>query len=228
LGYHRLNAAQLGEGDPVTWALGHARIAAGAIGVIEIVNEVRSGKVPLNDLSVKAVAASLARAFKQMGVDGPNKDTQPGAVTFNCLTPEALGDRELQSTKWIYDWEPNPIGGAYELLAWLVNPIIKPVHYEFRAPFELLSLRESLGATSGLTFDLHWNALLEVIYWQIALRMGGDFRRCKLCGRVFPANGKKKFCSTGCMNKVKCRKYRAGNQEELNARRRKKKWRKQR
>jgi hypothetical protein len=229
LGYRQLHPVrETGEerhpGDPVEWSLAHARTVAGVLGVIRLIDAVRNGEMRVDDSSRKAVADVFANEFHRAGIEGPNNDPQPGSVTFSYLRPENAifgSDDGLRSIVWIYDWERDPIGGAYSLLAWLINPGIKDVHYELassasdsRASVKPLQQTE-LGI--GLAFD----ALLSVIYLRLAeLVMSGEFRHCKECGRVFPAKGKQLFCCPACANRFFSRTYRLENRVTLNKKRR--------
>jgi uncharacterized C2H2 Zn-finger protein len=198
------------KGDPVIWALGHAQIVSGVMRVSEMIRDVRAGRVLLNDKSAKRVADSLAAAFRHIGMKGPNPDPQPFSVTFDFLRPQFLGDEECRSTKWVYDWERDPVGGSYVLLAWLINPMIKGIHYGFSEP----EPGEWLDPSAKLALDLSFDSLIEVIYWRLAGHLGEGFLRCKRCGRVFPAQGRRLYCSDECLNKSKCKKYRDKKRDE--------------
>jgi hypothetical protein len=231
LGYRQLHPArETGEekhrGEPVAWSLAHARTVAGALGVLQLIDAVRKGQVRVDDNSRKAVAYAFANEFHRAGIEGPHNDPQPGSVSFSYLSPEnaIFGvDDGLRSIAWIYDWDRDPIGGAYSLLAWLVNPGIKDVHYELASSASDSRASGKPQQQTELGIGLTFDALLSVIYLRLAERvMSGEFRHCKECGRVFPAKGKQLFCPqpATCANRFSSRNYRSENRDKLNKKRR--------
>jgi len=214
LGYSRMHGDQMRQrkehwtGDPVTWALAHARIVRGLLSTIGFIEYVRSGRFRLDDSSAPRVGEVLAAEFKKAGIRGPVKEGDAEESWFDYITPEG-GERKV----WVQGWERDPIGGAYVLLTELINPIIRGVHYEF--------VPRGQNAAAQLGTRLRWNALLEVIYWQLAESLGGEFRQCQQCRRVFPASGRRVHCSPSCTNKWKCKEYRDRKKQKKARRRRK-------
>jgi hypothetical protein len=215
LGFDRLHREEMRQrkehwaGDPVLWALSHARFVSAILSVTEIINDVRSGRVTLNDDTAPKIAEALAAEFRKAGVKGPLKEAAPEEHLFEYALPGDQGIRRV----WVGDWERDPFGGAYTLLTELINPNIRGVHYEF--------IPRGQNAETELGTRLRWNGLLEVVYWQLAERVGGEFRLCPRCARVFPASGRRKYCSTQCMNIVRCRNYRVRKNQRKRAKRRK-------
>jgi hypothetical protein len=195
------------KGDPVTWALAHSDVVAGVLQLVEYFEQIRTGRVVLNEDNSKSTAECFARVFRTMGLKGPNEDSQPGSVTFTFVRPEHLGDEERRSTKWIYAWEDDPVGGCHALLVWLINPMIAGIHYGYREP----EPKEWLDSSAKLNFELTFGSLLEVIYWRLAAYLGRGFSRCTGCGHVFPAQGRQLYCSFRCGNRSKCKRYREKN-----------------
>lgn len=213
LGFERLYPSWPSEGwkgDPVQWALDHARIVRGVLNVIVIIDGIRKDRTRLDDRSVKDTADLLARVFRNIGMKGPRQaEGLPGAVTFTFLRPEALGNKEREGEIYVYQWERDPLGGTFVLLAGLINPLIKEVHFEYPKPRP----GEWLDPSAKLSINLTFDSLIAVIYWQLAGMYGGDFSRCQECGRIFPPEGKRIHCCDGCANKKKCRDYRRRKKE---------------
>lgn len=210
LGYGRMHRDQMSDrkekGDPVSWVLAHARVVRGLLRILEIMDDVRSKRVPLNGST--PLARTFESVFKEMDIAGPTQDVQPNSVYFNLVSPE--GERKV----WVSDWKSDPIAGVYVLLTELINPQIRGVHYEFLSSSRFERTESKLGVR------LRWSALIEVIYWLLAERVGGEFRQCSLCARVFPVSDpREKFCSGSCMNKVRCRNYRARKKSKKQKRR---------
>jgi len=219
LGYHRVHEAEMRrrnenwQGDPVPWALAHARLAAGILGATDIINDVRRGKQDLNDHSVGYLIRALLSEFEKMGLEplfaaGPPRRWEG----FTWTPPEALVSRtkfQLQK-RFSGNWKNDPIGTSYYVLSWILNQYIRSVRFEF------VSL-DYAGRCLGLTEseprfgpELCWDALLQVIYWQLAESIGGAFRQCQRCGRVFPMRtGKDKFCTRRCSDALRSKRYRA-------------------
>jgi hypothetical protein len=224
LGYHLLHQADMQrrnetwQGDPVDWALAHARIAAGILGATGIINDVRSGKEELNDRSVGYLLRALLSEFEKMGLEsmfaaGPPRRWEG----FTWTTPEALASRSKFQLRKRFSarWGNDPIGTAYHVLSWVLNQYIRSVRFEFVSIgyaarfFELTESEPHFGP------ELRWDALLQVIYWQLAERLGGAFRKCRGCGRVFAVDEPKQiFHSTKCGDAFHSREHRKRKKEK--------------
>src|SRR5262249_45928190 len=74
LGYHRLHEVEMlhrnetWQGDPVPWALAHARIAAGILEAVRIIDQVREGKPKLTVQQVPFLLRTFFGEFKKMGL----------------------------------------------------------------------------------------------------------------------------------------------------------------
>jgi hypothetical protein len=218
LGFHLLHGYEMRRrretwrGDPVPWALAHARIAAGILGATRIISDVRSGKVTLNDRSIGPILRALIGEFKKMGMEstfvaGPPRRWEG----FTWTPPEGLvGRAKFQLRKrFTAFWKSDPIGTTYFVLAWVLNQYIRHIHLEFASiDYE----RRIFGLTaSEPRFGLHlyWHTLLPVIYWQLGERLGGAFRQCRRCGKIFPMRaGKDLFCGRRCGNASRSKAYR--------------------
>jgi hypothetical protein len=198
------------KGDPIIWALGHARIVAGVLQIIEIVDQLRDDEALLRN-SPNLVADSLTRVFRNLGMQGPKPAEaegleDPDAVTFDFLFPEALGDEDVRWTSPVMNFEYDPIGAGYCLAANLINRMTLGIHPELSVPPPYPPMKPATKLGSELVF----NSLIEVIYWQLHSRLAGGLTRCKECGRMFPSDRKRLFCSDQCKNKNKTERYRAG------------------
>ncbi len=101
-------------------------------------------------------------------------------------------------------WPGNPIRTAYEVVASLINPQIRGIYYALASDEEIPGL------------FLHFRALVEMLYWHLAQKLKGEWRRCKRldCPVWFqvdePRRGpKRKYCSTRCKETDKKRRKRA-------------------
>ncbi|MCL6566737.1 MAG: hypothetical protein K6U09_09990 [Acidobacteriia bacterium] len=212
LGYEEARRSGEGlNGDPVGWALGHARIIEGGLGILGIISDVRSGRVKLDDHSSLALARAIEAQFKKMGLRGPVEEPMLPKLHVVKLPPEVLPDKDdLAFSIGFRDWECDPIGCAYTVLTTLINDQIKAINYKFQS-FH----RVTPEAEHKFGLELHWNALLHVVYWRFAERLGGEFRQCGHCGRVFPMRtGRDRYCSPSCLNVIKCRNYRARKRQK--------------
>jgi hypothetical protein len=207
-----LGSNETWQGDPVAWALAHARIAAGILGAVAIINDVRGGK-ELNDRSVPSLLRGLFSEFAKMGLEAvfEGKGRSRRFAGFVWTPPEALiTSKKFQlSKKFSWRWGNDPIGTSYVVLSWVLNQYIRRVRFEFVSGgyAERFFGLPDTGPRFGPEF--HWDALLQVIYWQLAESVGGAFRQCPRCGRVFPtSSGRDKYCSTRCSDAMRSKRYR--------------------
>jgi hypothetical protein len=207
------------QGDPVKWGLRHAEVVSGLLTIVGMIEDIKIGRQPLDDSTSASVARSLSLAFRRCGLIGPQPPTygkraapkllsngwligmtSNNAECFEFYPPdESNRDARLCKILWVRNWVGDPLHGAYVLLQHLLNPIIGRLRCRL--------VRDPAPPTT-LSLDLTGRALIEVIYWRVASRIGGPFLPCQECGRFFPAQGKRHFCSKSCMNKNKCRRYR--------------------
>jgi hypothetical protein len=219
LGYQKARrSGEILNGDPVHWALAHARIIEGGLGILGIISDVRSGRVRLDGRSSLALARAIEAQFKKMGLSGPVEVPLLPKVHLVKVPPEVLPDENnLASGIGFRDWEHDPIGFAYLVLTKLINLQIKGINYQFDS-FDHAT--PETDRQFGL--ELCWDALVHVVYWKFAERLDGEFRQCQHCGRVFPMRtGREKYCSMACLNVIKCRNYRARKRQKTRKRRRK-------
>lgn len=211
-------------GDPVDWALGHARVAAGVLGTISIIADVRGGRVKLQALP--ALHRALGRQFEEIGLRDVFAEQPRRWIGFAWSRPEALltGSKQEIEQRFFPRWEDDPIGTAYRVLAWILNSQIAQIHFEFisyghHAPFH--------GATEPeprFGLELRWKALLQVIYWKLAEHVGGAFRQCPKCGLVFPMRTPKdRFCSRRCLDAFKSKEWRDRKRKEREQQKRRRK-----
>jgi hypothetical protein len=190
------------HGDPVDWAIAHARNAAGILGTINIIDDVRSGRVKLHSLS--ALHRALSAQFEKMGLQSIFTGERRRFTGFAWSRPEAVlsdSKEEAEYKAWPR-WGEDPIGTAYRVLAWVLNSQIAGIHFEFVAAGHHAS-----EPRFGL--ELRYKALLQVIYWKLAERVGGAFRQCPNCGLVFPMRTPRdKYCSRRCLDAFKSRAWR--------------------
>jgi len=116
---------------------------------------------------------------------------------------------------WTVDWPKAPIRTAYQVVAALINPQIRGIYYHL----------DTHDKIPGLCLGFH--ALLEIIYWQLANRLRGEWRRCKRadCGNIFRLEEgrrgpKSKYCSARCQNTDKKRRNRERKRKKEAARKR--------
>jgi hypothetical protein len=221
LGYNDICQAEMPpgkedlQGDPVDWALAHARVAAGMLGAIRIIGDVRSGRVKLHSLA--ALHRALGTQFEKIGLRGIFAGEPHRCTGFAWSRPEALltGSKEEIEQRFFPRWQDDPIGTAYRILAWILNFQIARIHFEFisyghHAPF--------LGGTEPeprFGLELRWKVLLQVIYWKLAEHVGGAFRQCPKCGLVFPMRTPKdRFCSRRCLDAFKSKEWRDRKRKE--------------
>jgi hypothetical protein len=228
LGYRtQFRALQL-RGEPVEWCLWHSKTAAGLLSVMAIVQDIRRGRYPLNDSSAPHIAASLQRAFNGFGVTGPHfkhsklqrqarsseKSKKRNIVTdpptdkmfFTLEEPRPFAHHVEVGFVWVENWTTDPLNGTDLLIQALINPMIDQF-------YPRLAKELNPQGLSPLQLQLVCQSLIGAIYWQLAESLGGTFRSCKRCLRVFPVNGKQQFCSPSCMNRVKCEKYRESHKQ---------------
>jgi hypothetical protein len=218
LGYHRLHEVEMHhrnetwQGDPVDWALAHAAIAAGTLRVIEVIDEVREDKRKLTARALPFLLRVLVGEFGKMGLRVKLQREPFPLTVLEWRRPETMMSESysLFEKKFSSRWRNDPIGTAYVVLSWVLNQYIRRVRYEFASlDYERRFLgMPAEGPRFGL--ELRWDTLLEVIYWQLAERLGGaSFRVCLGCGLTFPATGKTIFHSTNCGDAARQRKHRA-------------------
>ena len=117
LGYHRLHGVEMhhrGEtwqGDPVDWALAHARIAAGILGAVEIINKVRDDKRKLTVRAVPFLLRTLFREFEKMGLT-VKLQREPPLTVLEWRRPETMmsESHSLFQKKFSSRWGNDPIG----------------------------------------------------------------------------------------------------------------------
>jgi len=210
-------------GEPVDWALGHARVAAGLLGAISIIADVRSGIVKLQ--SLPALHRALNRQFEKIGLRDIFAEQPRRWIGFAWSRPEALltASKQEIEQRFFPRWEDDPIGTAYRVLAWILNSQIAQIHFEFIFYGHHTPL---LGATEPeprFGLELRWKALLQVIYWKLAEHVGGAFRQCPKCGLVFPMRTPKdRFCSRRCLDAFKSKEWRDRKRKEREQKKRRK------
>lgn len=237
LGYRTLHEAEMlrrsetWQGDPLDWALAHAKIASGIHGAVDVINEFRSGKRKLDDRTIPFLLRTLFAEFKKMGLSVKLQREPPRTLSVelgktgrrlklelpSVLTvlewrrPETLMSESYSLLRKTFSsrWGKDPIGTAYVVLSWIVGQYIRRVHFEFVSSDYA---RRFFGMSSGeprFGLELRWDALIEVIYWQLAERIGGAFRACRRCGRTFPmSTGKTLYCSRECGDALRSQRYR--------------------
>jgi hypothetical protein len=224
LGYHRLHDAEMlhrketWRGDPVLWALAHADVAAGILRAVDIINEVRSGKQKLNDRTIPFLLRTLLSEFRRMGLKAVFEGKPRHFTCFVWRPPEAVVSRRdfLLRKTFSSLWATDPIGTAYHVLSWVLNQYIRRVRFEFvSVDYE----RRFFGMTGSepprFGLELRWDALLEVIYWKLAESVGGGFRQCRRCGRIFPMDtGKDLYCNERCCDAFRSKKHRDKKRRE--------------
>jgi hypothetical protein len=221
LGYAQLHEAEMlhrketWQGDPVPWALAHAATVAGILGAVEIINEVREGKRKLTARAVPFLLRTLFGEFEKMGLR-VKLERRPFPLTIlEWSRPEMMMSQSCSPLrkKFSSRWGNDPIGTAYVALTWVLNQYVR------RARFEFTSLdyeRRFFGMPADeprFGLELRWDTLLEVIYWQVAERVGGAFRVCPECGLTFPVKGKQLYHSKRCAGAARIRRYRADANE---------------
>jgi hypothetical protein len=223
LGYSKLHEAEMRrraetwQGDPVPWALAHARVVAGIYEIAELFNNVRNRKIKLDDRTTPLLLRTLFREFKKMGVSvGLQREPSPLTVV-EWRRPEAMMSESytLLRKKFSSRWGKDPIGTAYYVLSWILNQYVRRVHFEFvssdyeRRFFGMSSEKPRFG------IELCWDELIEVIYWQLAERIGGAFRLCRRCSRTFPlSTGKDLYCSDKCGAAFRSQRYRGNKRKK--------------
>lgn len=224
LGYHLLHTAEMWrrketwQGDPVDWALAHAAVAAAIRGVISVINDVRSSKVKLNNKTVPTLLRALLSDFEKMGLEGVYEGEPRRFTGFVWEPPEALvvHSEPPLKTKFSARWIGDPIGTSYHVLSWVLNWYIGRIRFEFVSldyAQRFFGMSESGPPRFGL--ELHWDSLLQVIYWQLAESVGGAFRQCRRCGRIFPLlKGKELYCNLNCGAAARSKKHRDKRREE--------------
>jgi len=217
-----LGSSEAWRGDPVCWALAHARVAAGIAGVVEIINDVRSGKV---DLAKPSLVRALFSQFKKIGLESIFTAGRPRRWEgFTWARPEALVNQSESPLRKRFsaNWGQDPIGTAYFVLAWVLNQYVQTVRFEF-ASLDFAARFFGMEKAGPPRFgpELRWNALLQVIYWQLAEDVGGAFRQCRRCGRVFPMRtGKDEFCDPRCGAASRSKRYRDRKKAKRRSRKR--------
>ncbi len=217
LGYHRLHEVEMlhrnetWQGDEVPWALAHAAIAAGILEVIEIIDEVRQDKRKLTVRALPFLLRTFFWEFEKMGLRVKLRRKPFPLTVLEWRQPETMMSESYSPfrKKFSSRWGNDPIGTAYLTLTWVLNQYIRRVRFEFasldygRRFFGM----QARGPRFGL--ELRWDALLEVIYWQLGELVGGAFRVCRGCGLTFPATGKQIYHSKKCADATRQRKHRA-------------------
>ncbi|MGB2645890.1 MAG: hypothetical protein WBF09_08900 [Candidatus Acidiferrum sp.] len=217
LGFHKLHKAEMlgrdetWEGDPCDWALAHARIASGIYGAIDLFNDVRNRKLKLDDRTTASLLRTLFREFEKMGLSANRPRKTRVLPFFEWRHPEMKVSENSPPLRWgfISRWSKDPIGTAYRVLSWVLNHYIRRIHFEFESSdyAQRVFGMPSEGPRFGL--ELRWDALIEVIYWQLGERIGGSFRACRRCGRTFPMpTGKTLYCSRECGDALRSQRYR--------------------
>jgi hypothetical protein len=218
LGYDRQRPAAILHrkdawgGDPVPWALAHAGVTSGILGAVDVINDVRSHKVELNDRTISALLRALLNQFGKMGLEPIFEDDPRRFAGFRWKPPEALVDSRgfILRKKFSSFWANDPIGTAYYVLSWILNQYIRDVRFEFVSlDYEkrFFGMPESGPPRFGL--QIRWDTLLQVIYWKLAESVGGAFRQCPRCRRIFPMDtGKDLYCKKRCGDAARSKKYR--------------------
>jgi hypothetical protein len=207
LGYHVLHAGDMGRenwrGDPVRWAVAHARIAASILGVVEIISDVRLGH---RRRSTESLVRSLLQEFREMKLKVIATREPSLLCELRWKTPEALiSNRDGLRLPFSSRWGNDPIGTAYRVVSWVLNNYVKTIRLGFASVGYAERFFRLTKAPARFGPELNWSSLLEVIYWRLAECVGGAFRQCPRCGSVFPtkASGSgrpSEFCSTRCGN----------------------------
>jgi hypothetical protein len=208
VGYRTQRDAMPVGGDPVNWCLKHARIVEGLLNVMAIVQSIRGGHYQLDDVSAPQIAGLLKRAFNSFGIQGPHRVRDfTGAPSewnmsfFEYNNPSAFTEGAETWSAPVKNWAEDPLNGALIITGYLVDPMISGIYPQF-----LKGWARRGGSPLGL--QLVCPSLIGAIYWKLVESMAGTYRTCEDCHRMFPATGKKQFCSPSCMNKAKCRRYR--------------------
>ena len=222
-----LAEARIGRfGNRVTWALAHARAVRAILDGLQIIHDVRSGRADLDTHSPE-IGHALKAIFKRAGIVLkkattvtliPRSGSLGGALTADL--PDGVSEEEIHlldtrkghvpRVVFSSHWETDPIRAAYDSIRQLINPMIRGLRYELAS-----------GNQGQLGLRLEWNELIEVIYWHLLTRIGGEFRQCKRpdCGRLFPVSDPRdKYCSPRCGNTLRQRKYRAKQKQSRRAR----------
>jgi hypothetical protein len=210
LGYHVLHDAEMQrrqetwQGDPIAWALAHARVAAGILGIVDMIDRVRRDKLELNKRTIPNLLRVFSIEFGKMGLKALFEGRPRRFVGFEWSDPDSLVDpgRTPLRNRFSSRWGNDPIGTTYHVLSWVLNQYVRRIRPEL-ASLDYAARFFGMKKAGPPRFgpELRWDALLQVIYWQLAESVGGAFRQCPRCGRVFPMNaGKQEFCSLRCGN----------------------------
>ena len=189
------------HGDPVSWALAHARIVAAIVDIRDMLGQVGRalGSGSALDLrnvpSVPGLWESFSAQFRKMGI-ALDRDG------FTWTSPENSRNAVVMP-----NWRDDLVGTTWNILALIINPRIRETHFEMvihRQHFvDAGEIRMQLG------LRLHCATLLDAIYWKLA-GMLGDFRSCPVCGRVFSVRDpRQEYCSTQCGAKARQRRLRS-------------------
>ncbi len=202
-----------GNGTLVEPAIRHARRIAAAAEVIEKINGLKRefSRVMDSPRVVEGLRRFLKIRLQQIGIV--------------LLSPEEFTADPgwLMRRGWImtHDWHENPFRAAHLALAkHLFNPNLEGLRYRMVEEEK----EEPQGPLPGLY--LHFNNLLDVIYWRLATQMRGEWRRCewRKCRRVFPVHDPREiFCSSRCRNNDKQTRKRERKREKKKAKRRRRK-----
>lgn len=188
LGFARLfpRAVKYG-GDPVEWSLRHARQVAVAF---EVFHLIRRGP--------SQVRKELPGALRSIGLDFMGSTTEveklerlftPTGKTI--LVKDELKDLYVVTPRTLFyaDWPGDPLRVAWRVLAYLINDQIRGLMVEV--------------SEDKLRPVFAFDALLQVIYWQLAGELEGlNLRLCKVCNSFFSAKRiDARHCSDRCRMK---------------------------
>lgn len=210
---------EIWRGDPVPWALAHAKVASGILASVGIIDDVRTDKVKLSKGTLPALLRALLNQFGTMGLESLFEGDPRRFVGFVWRPPESLVDAsEPRSyTKFSSRWKNDPIGTAYLVLSWVLNRYIRRIRFEFVSldyGGRFFGLPNAGAPRLGV--EIRWDALLQVVYWKLAEAVGGAFRQCPRCGLLFPmSTAKDVYCSKRCADAARSKKHRDKKKAEL-------------
>jgi hypothetical protein len=189
LGYARLFPREPKYGgDPVKWSLRYARRVATAFQIVQLIE--RGPRQVVKELLT--VLRSIGWDLMGMIEDGKLLEisfTQTGDTTVvedSKKKPAKTGFLTLGSLSYA-EWSSDPLRVAWRVLTYLINDQIRGLKVEV--------------SETKLRPVFAFNALLEVIYWQLASELNGlHNRQCEVCKHFFrPAKrSDARRCSQKC------------------------------
>lgn len=179
-------------GDPVGWALRHARAVSAVIRILEL--------LPDRGWLKKKLPTVLRQAGIQLFT--------PKEVAYRF--PEII--RTPGAWAPMGSWPQDPTVTAYAAIAKIINPPLRGLHYE------LARVQNTAAPQDPPGLYLRFRALIELIYWKLAanLREGYQWRSCRGCAKIFLVEEPHQhYCSPRCQNTSMKRRQRQRRREKL-------------